>query len=196
MDAKYVQGMINHLDLQPNVTINQWIAGILLFSFHLVHIPATHHTGADGLSRCLPLDEDPPEEDDFEDWLDNSYSFLITLLNNCMSPYGRLAHSSRHLLGPLSDGCLVQYAPYENALPTYLDSPCITPVLVITNSDSHHNNQAIPCTTKAHAKDDQIDRIRNFLHDHICPPDLSDSDYMSFINVANHFFLLNGSLYC
>ena len=42
MDAKYVQGMINNPDLQPNTTINQWISGILLFSFHLVHIPAAH----------------------------------------------------------------------------------------------------------------------------------------------------------
>ena len=94
MDAKYVQGMINNLDLQPNMTINQWIVGILLFSFHLVHIPATHHTGADGLSHHLLLDEDPPEEDDFEDWLDNSYSFSITLLNDCISPYEGLAHFS------------------------------------------------------------------------------------------------------
>ena len=51
----------------------------LLFSFRLVHIPAAHHTGADGLSHCLLSDEDPPEEDDFEDWLDNSYSFSITV---------------------------------------------------------------------------------------------------------------------
>ena len=49
MDAKYIQGMINNPDLQPNVTINQWIVGILLFSFRLIHIPAHHHTGADGL---------------------------------------------------------------------------------------------------------------------------------------------------
>ena len=28
MDAKYVQGMINNPDLQPNTTINQWITGI------------------------------------------------------------------------------------------------------------------------------------------------------------------------
>ena len=94
MDAKYIQGMINNPDLQPNMTINQWIMGNLLFSFCLVHIPAAHHTGADRLSHRLPLDEDPPEEDDFEDWLDNSYSFSITLLNNHTSPYEGLAHFS------------------------------------------------------------------------------------------------------
>ena len=181
MDTKYVQGMINNPDLQPNVTINQWIAGMLLFSFHLIHIPAAHHTGADGLSHCPPSDEDPPEGDDFEDWLDNSYSFLIPLLNDHISPYGGLAHFSRHPPGPLSDGCLVQLAPYSDALPTCLHS--------------HHNDPAIPCTAKACAKDDQIDRICDFLFDHICPPDLSDSDYTSFINAATRFFLLNRLLY-
>ena len=123
MDAKYVQGMINNPDLQPNTTINQWIAGILFFSFHLVHIPAAHHTGADGLSCHPPSDEDPPEEDNFKDWLDNSYSISITLLNDCISPYGGLAHFSRHPPGPLSHGCLAQLAPYEDAMPTCLDSP-------------------------------------------------------------------------
>ena len=59
MDAKYVQGMINNPDLQPNATINQWIMGILLFSFCLVHVPAIHHTGADRLSCFPPSDEDP-----------------------------------------------------------------------------------------------------------------------------------------
>ena len=38
MDAKYVKGMINNPDLQPNMTINWWIAGILLFHFELRHI--------------------------------------------------------------------------------------------------------------------------------------------------------------
>ena len=40
-----------------------------------------------------------------------------------------------------------------------------------------------------------MDWIRDFLHDHIHPPDLSDTDYMSFFNAATRFFLLNGSLY-
>ena len=173
MDAKHIQGMINNPDLQPNATINRWIVGILLFSFRLVHILATHHTGADGLSCCPPSDEDPPEEDDFEDWLDNSYSFLITLLNDRIAPYGGFTHLSRLLPGPLSEDCLVQLAPYDNALPTHLDTSCIAPVLIITNSDSHHDNLIILRTVKARAKDNRIDWIRTFLRDHVCPPDLS-----------------------
>ena len=166
-----------------------------MFSFCLVHVPATHHTGADRLSRHPPSDEDPPEEDDFEDWLDNSYSFLITLLNDHIAPYGGFAHLSRLPPGPLSANCPVQLAPYDEALPTHLDTSCVAPVLIITDADSHHNDLIIPCTVKAHAKDDQIDRIHNFLRDHVRPPDLSDSDYTSFINGATCFFLLNRSLY-
>ena len=43
VDAKYIKGMINNPDIQPNATINRWIAGILLFEFKLVHVPGTHH---------------------------------------------------------------------------------------------------------------------------------------------------------
>jgi hypothetical protein len=50
-DAKYIKGMLNNPDIQPNATINRWIAGILLFDFDLVHVPADRHTAADGLSR-------------------------------------------------------------------------------------------------------------------------------------------------
>jgi hypothetical protein len=81
MDAKYVKGMINNPDLQPNMTINRWIAGILLFHFKLVYISADKHAGPDGLSRRPPAAEDPPDEDDVEDWLDDAYSFTVVLLN-------------------------------------------------------------------------------------------------------------------
>jgi hypothetical protein len=79
VDAKYIKGMINNPDLQPNTTINRWIAGILLFQFNLIHVPATKHTGADGLSRRPATDEDPTEEGDHEDWLDHSYSFSMEI---------------------------------------------------------------------------------------------------------------------
>jgi hypothetical protein len=70
VDAKYIKGMINNPDLQPNMTINRWIAGILLFSFKLVHVSALKHKGVNGLSRCPPVEEDPMEDGDYEDWID------------------------------------------------------------------------------------------------------------------------------
>jgi hypothetical protein len=43
VDAKYIKGMINNPDLQPNASINRWIAGILLFDFQLVHVSGERH---------------------------------------------------------------------------------------------------------------------------------------------------------
>jgi hypothetical protein len=50
VDAKYLKGMLNNPDIQPNVTINWWIAGILLFDFKLVHVLTIHHIAANRLS--------------------------------------------------------------------------------------------------------------------------------------------------
>jgi hypothetical protein len=51
VDTKYLKGMLNNPDIQLNATINQWIIGILLFNFKLVHVPAIHHTATNGLSH-------------------------------------------------------------------------------------------------------------------------------------------------
>ena len=96
MDTKYIKGMINNPDLQPNTTINRWIASILLFHFELRHISTDRHTGPDGLSRRPPLDDNPPDMDDFKDWLDNSYSFCVTLLNDWLLP-SSITPCSAHL---------------------------------------------------------------------------------------------------
>ena len=50
MDAQYIRSMLKNPDIQPNATINWWIAAILLFNFNLVHMPAAKHRGPDGLS--------------------------------------------------------------------------------------------------------------------------------------------------
>jgi hypothetical protein len=68
--------MLNNPDIQPNATINHWIAGILLFDFKLVHVPSATH-GPDGLSRQPAQPDNPPEpEDDYEDWIDQAYRFM------------------------------------------------------------------------------------------------------------------------
>ena len=69
VDAKYIKGMLNEPDLQPNAVINRWIQGILLFDFELVHVPADRHKGPDALSRRQPLSGEEESED--EEWLDN-----------------------------------------------------------------------------------------------------------------------------
>jgi hypothetical protein len=72
VDAKYIRGMLNEPDLQPNATMNRWIQGIMLFDFKLVHVPAEQFKGPDALSR-RPLASDEEIEDDDDDDLDAMY---------------------------------------------------------------------------------------------------------------------------
>lgn len=85
VDAKYIKGMINNPDIQPNATINRWIAGILLFHFRLVHVPADRHKGADGMSRRRKAEGDPEEDEDPEQWLDDAYGFYM----DAQEPWGK-----------------------------------------------------------------------------------------------------------
>lgn len=79
VDAKYIKGMLNDPDLQPNATINRWIQGILLFDFELVHVPAERHRGPDALSRKELADgEEVPDEDD--SWLDDIALYVQELV--------------------------------------------------------------------------------------------------------------------
>lgn len=89
----YVQEIINNPDLRPNATINWWIIEILLLKFCLVHVLATCHMGADGLSHCPLSQDDSLEEEDFKDWLDKAYSFSISLLNDHLPILERSAHT-------------------------------------------------------------------------------------------------------
>jgi transposase InsO family protein len=79
MDAKFIKGMINQPDVQPNATMNRWIYGILLFDFVLRHVPATTHQGPDGLSRRpqAPDDSDTDNAEAADEWLESKLDFRI-----------------------------------------------------------------------------------------------------------------------
>ena len=168
MDAKYVKGMINNPDLQLNATINRWIASILLFHFELCHISADRHTGPDGLSRWPPSEDDPPDTDDFEDWLDNSYSFCVTLLNDRLLP-SSIMPCSAHL--GCCFPCLLPSVP--SASSGFLLLPISPPIFVQSYSFVLHssisepvtklNSPTIPRSTKAIAREAQIRLIQGFL---------------------------------
>jgi hypothetical protein len=79
MDAKYIKGMLNAPDIQPNAAVNRWIYAILLFNFKLRHVSAKNFQGPDGLSR-RPSAEDDSEDDTSEvanKWLDELLDFRI-----------------------------------------------------------------------------------------------------------------------
>jgi hypothetical protein len=72
VDAKYIQGMLNNPDIQPNAAMNRWILGILLFNFNLVHVAGKDHNGPDGLSRQRNAKGDMEErEGEAEEWIDD-----------------------------------------------------------------------------------------------------------------------------
>ena len=139
MDTKYVKGMINNPDLQLNATINWWIAGILLFHFELHHISADRHTCPDRLSRQPPSDDDPPDTDDFKDWLDNSYSFCIILLNDQLLPSSTMPCSA--YLG-FRFSCLPPFVP--SALGHFLLLPIPPLNFVLSYSFVLHSSASKP----------------------------------------------------
>jgi hypothetical protein len=72
MDCQSVKGMINNPDIQPTAVLNRWIAGIKLFDFDLVHVPAKDFGGPDGLSR-RPLGEgEHVDGEDVDEWLETN----------------------------------------------------------------------------------------------------------------------------
>ena len=111
---------------------------ILLFTFHFIHIPTTHHTRADGLSCHPPSKDDPPENDDSEDWLDRAYSFSVSLLNNHIPLSSSTTNVSRY---PTSTS-------HSHSHPLYTIS-----ALFSANPDSIPEDLELPHSPKAIAKD-------------------------------------------
>jgi hypothetical protein len=70
--------MLEQPDLMPSAPMNQWIQGILLFDFELIHVPATSFKGPDALSRRRPTTEEQQEAGD--EPYDNTWLDDITLL--------------------------------------------------------------------------------------------------------------------
>jgi hypothetical protein len=77
VDAKYIKGMINSPDIQPNAAINRWVQGIMMFDFELVHVPATSHRGPDALSRRERAEHENSEYES-DSWLDDIALLMTT----------------------------------------------------------------------------------------------------------------------
>ena len=91
VNAKYIKGMLNNPDNQPNATIDRWIAAILTFDFKLVHVPAAKHTGTDRLSRWRVAPEDKEEESDAENWIDRVAGLIFEAVDNSETEFGATA---------------------------------------------------------------------------------------------------------
>ncbi|RDB24438.1 Pro-Pol polyprotein [Hypsizygus marmoreus] len=173
VDAKYIKGMINNPDIQPNAAMNRWIAGILLFDFTLRHVPGKDHAPADGLSRRPAAPEDPMEDDDPDDWIDNAYGFSIALINWEHSPtiHTHACPSTEYYLPDT-------HSPRPS---TFRISVLVSAMLP--------DKMEIPRSHKAVTQDEFLQRIQAFLTEPIRPPDMSELNFRRFVNYAGKFFV-------
>ena len=181
VDAKYIKGMINNPDIQPNATINRWIAGILLFNFTLRHVPAKDHTPADGLSRRPRSLEDPIEEDKIDEWIDHAYSFGVECLNQqVVMPSGNTERYS---------GVEIQHQTKAPEQGLRVESPEILSATLVSNA------LKIPRSDKATAYDKKMEQIVEFLRSPDTIPNLPDQELRRFIRTASDFFVLEDQLW-
>jgi len=178
VDARYIKGMINNPDIQPNATLNRWIAGILLFDFKLRHIPGKDHVSADGLSRRPKAPEDPVEIDDTDDWIDHAYSFAIDCLNR------------QNVACPIKDGDTK--AAVKSVKGLKISQPQSPTAFVLS---LHQAEIEIPRAEKSKTKDEKIKEIKSFLEAPEQPISMDDQGFKQFIKKASNFFVLDGQLW-
>ena len=129
----------------------------------------SYRSNSDGLSRRPPSEDDPDITEDHEDWLDDAYSFSVQLLNNHYHP---------------------SISPPSNSLAHHSPSHS-----VFIDSVSDPSHPTIPRSDSAQAFDKRLILIHTFLTTSTRPPDLSDSEFQSFISYATKFFVLGDKLW-
>jgi hypothetical protein len=171
MDASSVKGMLNNPDLQPNATINRWIAAIKLFDFTLVHVPAAQHKGPDGLSRQLPADHEPTDTADAADrWIDEACGFSVAAADSRSSP--------RRIQAPPTVGIFNVEFPDNDV-----------------SEDSHPAPALPPQDAKAHATDDRVSCVDSYLRDPLAPVPVEPGQLQGFLCYAHEFFLFDDRLW-
>ena len=196
VDAKYIKGMINNLDIQPNAMINRWISAILLFDFQLRHIPGHAH-GPDGLSRCSRAPEDPAVEEDCEEWIDLANSFLyentLALLTQCAnSSYLDIPQWMEY-----TNTCAIEFLNKEFNTPG-LENTSFThhePAATVYISSTSHPDTPIPRSDRAKAKDTELKKITDFLMNPLQRDGMEAEGLKVLIRKVSGFFVANGRLW-
>jgi len=170
VDARYIKGMLQNPDIAPSASINRWILAILTFHFKLVHVPGTNH-GPDGLSRRprQPDDSDidwEKEENDFDDWIDNLYSFM-------------------HMINSPATTCTDSIRPIATFSATIRSCYVNDFSVPATNTDY----SSITRTMAAQLEDDKIAKVIQFLDDLQRPLGMKDNEYAKFVRYCMRFFV-------
>jgi hypothetical protein len=198
VDTKYLKGMLNNADIQPNAMINGWIAGILLFNFKLVHVPTIHHTATDGLSCQLPAPEDPPETNDFEEWIDDSYRFFMELANWRPLHLFPLALTMCPLFTELicpSISATSIFSATSTSVTISVSAAASAFIMEETSDNESNASNNIPCSLRASAANICLAEVGEYLQFLAYLQGLSDSDFHKFMQYSSGFFFSNSKLW-
>jgi len=178
VDAKYIKGMINNPDIQPNNAMNQWIAAILLFTFELVHVPVKDYSGPDGLSRRREVEGDVEERED--GWLDQVLGLGLW--------EGMWIGHMRDGLAMSSSISYFQAVSLESsAAPTFLSFSL--------NTTKPTSTVEMPRIADDTHMDSQLPIIFKLLPSMKVPADLDNKARKQFIQWATKFFVREGQLW-
>ena len=150
------------------------------------------------VSQCPHTPLDPPEVDDIEGWLDDSYSFCITLLNDRTILFDSAVYISSDYV-PLYHLASLPPSDCPFLLPNAAPHFPLTYATVFTSSHSKLvsalDSLVIPQSPKALVKEARMRSICGFLDTRKRPTDLTDAEFQSFVNSAMKFFLLHSALW-
>lgn len=186
MDAKFIKGMLNHPDVQPNATINRWIATILLFHFKMVHVPAAKHTGADGLSRRPRAEEDGEEEDDVEEWIDRVNGFALWELWRREPVVGKEVFLGEVLEDEEVEGGLVEAAVDEDEGEDAEGESAV---------DEDEGEVLIPRSEAAEKRDERLRDMARLLATQEFPDDMDERTRRQLVKSARRFMVWGGELW-
>ena len=191
VDVQYIKGMLANPDIAPSASINRWIISILVFHFTLVHVPGSFH-GPDGLSRRKPQPGDQPEpEDDFDDWIDRLHGFMH-IIN---PPTGLLIHQPpiAIYIAESNESSLALANDIDDSTST-IDDIDDEPTAQSQNNDMDYS--MVSRSDAARKDDERILKVRKWHEDLQRPPDLSDSQYDTFLRYCTEFFVSSDRLWC
>ena len=220
-DAKYIHGMLNHLEMGPNATINQWIEKILMFHFTLQHV-AGKTFGPDGLSRrdkqegdetypsdpdageaskppelILDNDSSPPLEfDEFKDEIDTRGGYFLGLPES-VGDFSKEIEDAR-----------CQRAGERQAMEQYIlqgvapevaqyTSQLLLPDVVEIEKAGLEQYPEGQRTKSGMTQDNRLPLVKEWLRrPFVKPASMDEHEYRKLARAATHFFMDNkGRLY-
>ena len=204
MDAKYVKGMINNPDLQPNMTINWWIAGMYMYYYFILNFDTFPQT-----DTLVLMDYHIGHPQMIILQIQMILRIGWTNLTPFALPYSMISYClllpchAPHIWGcvslaycPLSPRCRVASSCYPFLCHSLFSHICLSFTLpLLSLSLSQTLPLYVPRSTKTIARESRIHLIQGFLGTCAQSADLSDTEFHLFINSVTKFFLLHGSLW-